>query len=146
MSFVLALAFLFITAFVLHAAEQARPDSIYYELILKGKKRGWMSCSLSEYPGESGPELKMTKIIKLGFRVLLVKKISMEVREEKIYKEDGLYRYYREAMGGGHTVFQRGVHDGARFIIDTEIDGKTQHHEFDDSLYDRIPLTVRKRL
>ena len=133
---VLALAFLLLAVTVLPAAEQIRPDSVQYAVYANGKKVGRMSYSLAEQPGDSGPLLRTKYSLKIGFRVFLVLKVSIDVWQEMLRREDGAFSFYRKATGGGHNVVQKGSFDGSKLVCDTEIDGKSKHQEFDDSTYD----------
>ena len=144
MPLVLALAFLLVTVAVLLAAEQARPDSVQLDAIWKGKKIGQLSYSISEQPGEHGPLLRTTRSIKFSFRVLLLLKITVEAWEETLWNEDGAYSFYRQGKVRGHKAIQKGYYDGSKLVCDSEIDGKTEHKEFADSLFDHTSLEMEK--
>ena len=133
---VLALAFLLLAVAALQAAEMARPDSVQCDVFANGKKVGRMSYSIAEQPGDFGPLLRTKLSLKIGFRVFLVLKVSISLWQETLLNEDGAFSFYRKAKGGGHNVVQKGSFDGSKLVCDTEIDGKSKHQEFDDSLYD----------
>ena len=136
MTHVLALVFLLLSVTVLTAAGQSRPDSVQYDVYANGKKVGRMSYSFAEQPGDSGRLLRTKYSLKIGFRVFLVLKVSMDVWQETLRNEDGAFSFYRKAKGEGHNVVQKGYFDGSKLVCDMEIDGKSQHQEFDDSLFD----------
>lgn len=132
-------AFLLLSATVLTAAEQTRPDSVQYDVFVREKgnekKVGSMYFTISEQAGDSGPLLQTRMSMNLGFRVFLVVKMTTELWQEVLKNESGAYSFYRTASGAGRKAIQQGYYDGSRLCCDTKAKGETKHQEFADSLF-----------